>query len=118
VNRGRSFFFGSENLIADVSRSRMIPAVIVGSTWRCLGHPFASRLLTAVMRLQTVQELMGHKTIAMTCWYAHPASQYQLGAVNRLDGWGRKPSSDSKTEAGKSRGAHAVPVETTQPILQ
>jgi hypothetical protein len=41
--------------------------------------------------LRDVQELMGHKTIAMTCRYAHLAPSHQLEAVRRLDTWGRKP---------------------------
>jgi hypothetical protein len=34
--------------------------------------------------LRTVQELMGHKTIAMTCRYAHLGSSHKLAAVDRL----------------------------------
>jgi hypothetical protein len=37
-----------------------------------------------------VQELMGHKTIAMTRRYPHLAPSHQLEAVRRLDVWGRK----------------------------
>ena len=36
------------------------------------------------MDLRTVQELMGHQTIAMTCRCAHLAPTKQLGAVERL----------------------------------
>lgn len=41
-------------------------AKIEGVTWHTLGHTFASRLVMAGVDLKTVQELMGHKTIAMT----------------------------------------------------
>ena len=34
--------------------------------------------------LRTVQELTGHKTIAMTCRYAHLFPAYQLSAVEQL----------------------------------
>jgi len=34
--------------------------------------------------LREVQELMGHKTIAMTCRYSHLAPDHQLAAVERL----------------------------------
>jgi hypothetical protein len=34
--------------------------------------------------LRTVQELLGHKTIAMTVRYAHLAPEHQLEAVERL----------------------------------
>ena len=39
--------------------------------WHDLRHTFASRLRMAGVDLGTIQELMGHKTIAMTCRYAH-----------------------------------------------
>lgn len=52
--------------------------------WHDLRHTFASRLIMGGMDLRTVQELMGHKTIAMTCRYAHLAPTYQLAAVERL----------------------------------
>jgi hypothetical protein len=35
--------------------------------------------------LKTVQELMGHKTIAMTLRYAHLSPAHRLAAVRRLD---------------------------------
>jgi site-specific recombinase XerD len=53
-------------------------------TWHCLRHTFASRLIMAGVDLRTVQELMGHKTIQMTCRYAHLAPQHRLAAVQRL----------------------------------
>lgn len=64
-------------------------AVVPDFTWHCLRHSFASRLIMAGAALRTVQELMGHKTIAMTCRYAHLAPQHQLDAVRLLDGWGK-----------------------------
>jgi site-specific recombinase XerC len=45
---------------------------------------FASRLVTAGVDLPTVQELMGHKTIAMTIRYSHLAPSHQKGAIERL----------------------------------
>ena len=44
----------------------------------------ASRLVMAGVDLRTVQELLGHKTIAMTCRYAHLAPTHQLAPVERL----------------------------------
>jgi site-specific recombinase XerD len=53
-------------------------------TWHDLRHTFASRLVMVGVDLRTVQELMGHKTIQMTCRYAHLAPAHQLAAVERL----------------------------------
>ena len=52
--------------------------------WHDLRHTFASRLIMAGVDLRTVQELMGHKTIAMTCRYAHLSAQHQQNAVEKL----------------------------------
>jgi hypothetical protein len=35
--------------------------------------------------IRTVQELLGHKTIAMTVRYSHLAPEHTLAAVERLD---------------------------------
>jgi site-specific recombinase XerD len=53
-------------------------------TWHCIRHTFASRLVMNAVDLRTVQELMGHKTISMTCRYAHLAASHKLAAVERL----------------------------------
>jgi hypothetical protein len=54
-------------------------------TWHCLRHTFASRLVMAGVDIRTVQELPGHKTIAMTARYSHLAPKHTLAAVERLD---------------------------------
>lgn len=74
-------------------------------TWHCLRHTYASRLVMAGVGLRDVQELMGHKTIAMTCRYAHLAPSHQLAAVCRLDRWaqkGRKGHNATGTKTGTS----------------
>ena len=48
-------------------------------------HTFASRLVMAGVDLRTVQDLMGHKTIAMTVRYAHLSAAHELDAVERLN---------------------------------
>ncbi|MHB2015330.1 MAG: tyrosine-type recombinase/integrase [Candidatus Xenobia bacterium] len=53
-------------------------------TWHDLRHDFASRLVMSGVDLYTVQQLMGHKTIAMTQRYAHLSPTHRLAAVNRL----------------------------------
>jgi len=52
--------------------------------WHDLRHTFASRLVMAGVDLRTVQELMGHKAIAMTVRYAHLAPAHQREAIERL----------------------------------
>ncbi len=59
-------------------------AKISGVTWHTLRHTFASRLVMAGVDLKTVQELMGHKTIAMTARYAHLSPEHKLSALERL----------------------------------
>ena len=39
----------------------------------------------AAVDIRTVQELLGHKTIAMTVRYSHLAPKHTLAAVERLD---------------------------------
>jgi site-specific recombinase XerD len=59
-------------------------AKIRGFSWHCLRHTFASRLVMAGIDLRTVQELLGHKNIAMTVRYSHLAPAHTLAAVERL----------------------------------
>jgi integrase len=49
-----------------------------------ISHTFASRLVMAGVDLRTVQELMGHKTVAMTVRYSHLAPSHQKEAIERL----------------------------------
>lgn len=72
-------------------------AAVANYTWHANRHTFISRLIMAGVPLRTVQELAGHKTIAMTCRYAHLAPEHQLDAVRVLDGWGRKSGKRSAT---------------------
>jgi integrase len=48
------------------------------------GTPLQSRLVMAGVDLRTVQELLGHKSIAMTVRYSHLAPAHTLAAVERL----------------------------------
>ena len=75
-------------------------AKIRGFTWHCLRHTFASRLVMAGVDIRTVQELMGHNTIAMTVRYSHLAPTHTLAAVERLDRAVSEAPTDTKTGTG------------------
>ena len=68
--------------------------------WHDLRHTFASRLVMAGVDLRSVQELLGHKTIAMTVRYSHLAPTHLQEAVERLTA---KPT-DTTTDTKQSEG--------------
>ena len=78
-------------------------AAVANYTWHANRHTFISRLIMAGVPLRTVQELAGHKTITMTCRYAHLAPEHQLDAVRVLDGWGHKAGKQSATRTATGR---------------
>ena len=59
-------------------------AGIEGLRFHDLRHTFADRLVHAGVDIRTVQELMGHKTLAMTMRYTHPAPEHKRAAVEKL----------------------------------
>jgi site-specific recombinase XerD len=66
-------------------------------SWHCLRHTFASRLVMAGVGLRTVQELLGHKSTAMTVRYSHLSPSHTLPAVERLAGAVSASSTDTTT---------------------
>jgi site-specific recombinase XerD len=74
-------------------------AKIPSFSWHSLRHTFASRLVMAGVDIRTVQELLGHKTIAMTVRYSHLAPKHTLAAAQRLDAPSESPI-DTTTDTG------------------
>ena len=72
------------------------------------------------MDLRTVQELMGHKSISMTCRYAHLAPPYQLAAVERLADINRaikEGKSEVPTDTGTFEPLPERPERESQALL-
>jgi site-specific recombinase XerD len=83
----------AKNFLHRVFLPALKGARIEGFRWHDLRHSFASRLVMKGVDLRTVQELMGHKTQAMTLRYSHLSPEHQLDAVQRLN----RPASATAT---------------------
>ena len=81
-------------------------AKIRAFSWHCLRHTFASRLVMAGVDLRTVQELLGHKSIAMTVRYSHLSPTHTLAAVERLTGAIPDAPTDTKTSTTSIEQLH------------
>ena len=57
--------------------------------WHDLRHTFCSRLTMAGVGLKTIQNLAGHKTLAMTARYSHLAQDVEQDALRRLSDFQR-----------------------------
>jgi integrase len=92
----------SRNFIQRIFLPHVRQAEIPNFRWHDLRHTFASRLVMEGTDLRTVQELMGHKTIAMTMKYAHLSPGHKRDAVQRLV----KPKKTDRTDTRTSTKLH------------
>jgi integrase len=68
-------------------------AKITGYTWHCNRHTFCSWLAMSGASIKEIQELAGHKTVAMSARYAHLSPDHKLSVLENL---ARFASTDTK----------------------
>jgi len=76
-------------------------AGIEGVVWHTLRHTCASRLVMAGVDIRTVQEIMGHKTLAMTMRYSHLSGDHLNQAINRISTGKIWEGTDTKTDTSE-----------------
>ena len=86
---GYDFGNGNGGHAGDIKHSFTSACRKVGITdfWFCdLRDTYGSHLAMRGVHIRALQELLGHKTLAMTQRYSHPAPEQLQNAVKLLDG--------------------------------
>jgi hypothetical protein len=73
--------------------------------WHDLRHHFASRLVQVGLPLNTVRDLLGHNSVAMSLRYAHLAPDQRREAVAKLN---KKPLLARTMRLQWNQGSHSV----------
>jgi integrase len=80
------------------TRSWFVPclkeAKIVGFLWHCNRHTFCSWLAMAGASTKDIQDLAGHKTIAMAARYSHLSPAHKRSVVDQCLSWCREGESN------------------------
>ncbi len=90
------------NLYRRVYLPALAKAGVKDVVWHTLRHTCASRLVMAGVDIRTVQEIMGHKTLAMTMRYSHLSGEHLSQAVNRISSGKISERTDTKTDTGEN----------------
>ena len=91
-----------QNFYKRVYLPALAKAGVKDVVWHTLRHTCASRLVMAGVDIRTVQEIMGHKTLAMTMRYSHLSGEHLSQAVNRISSGKIREATDTKTDTGEN----------------
>jgi integrase len=80
----RCFPYNAHNFVVREFKPAVDKASVDDFRWHDLRHTFASRLAMADVSIQTIKELLGHKTLAMTLRYAHLGAKHLATAVEKI----------------------------------
>jgi integrase len=91
------------------TRSWFLPclaeAEITGYVWHSNRHTFCSWLAMAGATIKEIQELAGHKTIAMSARYAHLSPDHKLSVIDRIAAPATKTATRRRARTATSKSA-------------